>query len=167
MGVEPTPGEGAPLDAHAELPVDPDIVRPLHWQPSAMACVLVGGAAGTGLRYWVEELLPAVGAEWPWGTFLVNLLGAFILGFLLEGLALLGDDAGWRRRARLLLGTGFCGSFTTYSSFALEISLLGRDGAVPLAIGYGVASVVIGVMCAWLGIAASGAMLRRRRGEVS
>ncbi|MGV9711711.1 fluoride efflux transporter CrcB [Gordonia sp. NPDC003424] len=167
MGAEQSPGESAPPDAHGELPTDPDVVRPLHWRPAAMVLVLIGGAVGTGLRYWVEELLPAVGTGWPWGTFTVNLVGAFVLGVLLEGLAVLGDDDGWRRRARLLLGTGFCGSFTTYSSFALEMSLLARDGAVPVAIGYGVTSVVAGVVCAWLGIATAGAALRRRAGDVS
>ncbi|MDY6808934.1 MAG: fluoride efflux transporter CrcB [Actinomycetota bacterium] len=154
-------------DAHAELPVDPDTVRPLHLRPAAILWVLVGGACGTGLRFWVEELLPHHDTGWPWGTFTVNLIGAFALGALLEGLALSGEDTGWRRRWRLLLGTGFCGSFTTYSSFALEMSLLSHRGAVPLAVGYGLASVIAGVACAWVGIAVAGAVLRRRAGEVS
>lgn len=167
MGAEPAPRESAIRESHDELPTDPDAVRPLHVRPAAMAWVVLGGAAGTGLRYWVEELLPAVGTGWPWGTFLVNLVGAFVLGVLLEGLALSGDDDGRRRRARLLLGTGFCGSFTTYSSFALEMSLLAHRGAWPTAVGYGVASVAAGVGCAWLGIATATATLRRRAGEVS
>jgi CrcB protein len=156
-----------PADTHAELPTDPDTVRPLHLRPTAILWVLLGGACGTGLRYWVEDLLPHHDTGWPWGTFSVNLIGAFALGALLEGLARSGEDAGWRRRWRLLLGTGFCGSFTTYSSFALEMSLLSHRGAVPLAMGYGLASVVAGIVCAWAGIAVAGAALRRQTGEVS
>ncbi|WP_264074632.1 FluC/FEX family fluoride channel, partial [Mycolicibacter minnesotensis] len=60
------------------------------------------------------------------------------------GLTRLGDDSGWRRRARLCAGTGFCGAFTTYSTFALEIVLLGRHGHFGTAISYGVLSVVGG-----------------------
>ncbi|MGC4960437.1 fluoride efflux transporter FluC [Gordonia sp. DT101] len=153
-------------DPHTELPTDPDAVRPLHLRVDALAWVFAGGMAGTGLRYGVEQWLPAEGTGWPWGTFLVNLLGAFLLGALLEGLVRAGDDDGWRRRTRLLAGTGFCGSFTTYSSFALEASLITYRGAPLVAFGYGVTTVIVGLCCAWLGIAAAGALLRRG-GEVS
>ncbi|NDZ94076.1 CrcB family protein [Streptomyces sp. SID6673] len=153
-------------DPYADLPIDPDVVRPIHLRVSALAWVFAGGMVGTGLRYGVEQLLPAEGTGWPWGTFLVNVLGAFLLGALLEGLVLAGDDDGWRRRTRLLAGTGFCGSFTTYSTFALEASLLTHRGAPLVAVGYGVTTVIVGLLCAWFGIAAAGALLGRR-GEVS
>ena len=140
-------------DPHLELPVDPDVPgRPLHLRPSSLAWVFAGGVVGTALRYWVELAIPHDGAAWPWGTFLINLGGAFILGALLEGLARLGDDAGWRLRARLCAGTGGCGAFTTYSTLALEASLLGRNGHVGTAVSYGVVSVVAGIVTAWLGI---------------
>ncbi|MYR04851.1 chromosome condensation protein CrcB [Gordonia sp. SID5947] len=166
MGSDHFADRSYPDDSHAELPIDPDVIRPLHLRVSALAWVFAGGMAGTGLRYGVEQLLPAEGTGWPWGTFLVNLLGAFLLGALLEGLTLVGDDDGWRRRTRLLAGTGFCGSFTTYSTFALEASLLTHRGAPLVAAGYGVTTVVAGLFCAWLGIASVGSVLRRG-GEVS
>jgi CrcB protein len=155
---------GSP-DSHAELPSDPDVSatsgRPLHLRPSPLALVFAGGIVGTALRYWVENLLPHDASGWPWATFLINLGGAFILGGLLEALARLGDDSGWRQRVRLCAGTGGCGAFTTYSTFALEAVLLGRHGHVGTALGYGVVSVVGGVITAWLGIVLA-ANVRRR-----
>lgn len=152
-------------DSHTELPVDPDVVgppRPLHLRPSALVWVFAGGIVGTALRYLIETALPHDGSAWPWGTFLINLSGAFILGFLLEGLARLGDDSGWRQRARLCAGTGGCGAFTTYSTFALEAVVLGRNGQVGTAVSYGAVSVVGGVVTAWLGIVVAAAIHRRR-----
>jgi fluoride exporter len=153
-------------DSHAELPTDPDApakpLRPLHLRPSAMAWIFAGGVAGTALRYYTEKALPHDGASWPWATFLINLSGAFVLGGLLEGLARLGDDSGWRRRARLCAGTGFCGAFTTYSAFALEIVVLGRHGYLGTAVSYGLLSVVGGVITAWLGIAVMASVQRVR-----
>jgi len=155
-----------PRDSYAELLTDPDApakpLRPLHLRPSAMAWIFAGGIAGTALRYYIEKAMLHDGASWPWATFLINLTGAFILGGLLEGLARLGDDSGWRRRARLCGGTGFCGAYTTYSAFALEIVLLGRNGHFGTAISYGLVSVVCGVLTAWLGIVIMGSVHRGR-----
>ncbi|GAB7071255.1 fluoride efflux transporter CrcB [Mycobacterium hodleri] len=153
-------------DSHAELPSDPDVAarasRPLHLRPSALAWVFAGGVVGTALRYYGEVLLPHDGAAWPWATFGINLVGAFVLGALLEALARLGDDSGWRLRARLFAGTGVCGAFTTYSTFALEAVLLTRNGHLGTAIAYGLVSVVGGVLAAWLGIVVASAVHRRR-----
>lgn len=152
-------------DPHLELPVDPDSPgpqsRPLHLRPSSLALVFAGGVVGTGLRYWIERLLPHDGAAWPWGTFLINIVGAFVLGALLESLARMGDDSGWRLRARLCAGTGGCGAFTTYSAFALEAALLGRNGHVGTAVSYGVVSVVLGIVAAWLGIVVAAGSRKR------
>ncbi|MDX1888859.1 fluoride efflux transporter CrcB [Mycolicibacterium sp. 050158] len=151
-------------DSHRELPSDPDAGpdRPLHLHPSALAWVFLGGVVGTALRYVGELVLPHDAAGWPWATFLINLVGAFVLGALLEGLARLGTDSGWRQRVRLLAGTGVCGAFTTYSTLALETVLLQRHGQVGTAVAYGVVSVVGGVVTAWLGIVVAAGVHRRR-----
>jgi CrcB protein len=153
-------------DPRRELPVDPDsappTVRPLHLRASALAWIFAGGVVGTALRYSIELLLPHDGAAWPWATFLINLSGAFILGVLLETLARMGDDSGWRQRARLCAGTGGCGAFTTYSTFALETVLLTRNGHLTTATGYGVATVVLGIVAVWLGIVVAAGVHRSR-----
>ncbi|GAB5905826.1 MULTISPECIES: fluoride efflux transporter CrcB [Mycobacteroides] len=139
-------------------------VRPLHLRPYALLWVFLGGVCGTALRYWFEKMWPATGAAWPWGTFAVNLTGAFILGALLETLTLLGPDGGWRQRARLFVGTGICGAFTTYSAFALEISTLARNGFAGLGVGYALVSITAGLAAAMAGIAAAAAVLGRYSG---
>jgi fluoride exporter len=114
--------------------------------------VALGAAAGTPARYGMSVLWPTVAGGWPTGTFVTNLLGAFVLGLLLDGLARRGSDTGRRRLARLLFGTGFCGAFTTYSTMAVETDLLFRSHDIALGIVYGVASVVGGMLASALGI---------------
>ncbi|MFN7242544.1 MAG: fluoride efflux transporter FluC, partial [Dietzia cercidiphylli] len=83
--------------------------------PVAVGLVALGGAVGSALRATVAVMLPGT----PLGaTLAVNVLGAFLLGLVLEWLAASGERLGERRRAgvRLLLGTGVCGGFTTYSA---------------------------------------------------
>jgi CrcB protein len=67
-----------------------------------------------------------------------------------------GRDAGWRRRARLLIGTGLCGAFTTYSALAVETDLLVRDHRAALAAGYLAATVLTGLAATAAGLLAAG-----------
>jgi CrcB protein len=128
--------------------------RPAHRQPVLLAWVVLGGCAGTALRVAAEALLPRP-AELPLPTLAVNLVGAFVLGALLEGLARRGTDAGRRRVVRLLVGTGFCGGLTTYSTFAVEVDLL-LGGRPLLGVGYGLLTVLLGLVAAGAGVAAAG-----------
>lgn len=140
-------------DAHPELPLDPD-TPPLHLHTGAVALVFVGGAIGTAARYGLAELAPTHPHGWPTGTFVANVVGALLLGVLLEALVRRGgDDSVRRQRARLLGGTGFCGGFTTYSTFAVESALLVRSHDTGLALGYLAASVVAGIIATAVGIA--------------
>ncbi|GAB2458555.1 FluC/FEX family fluoride channel [Jatrophihabitans fulvus] len=138
------------------------MTRPVHRRPAAIGLVFAGGAVGTAVRQGFEALAPATSGRWPVGTFVANVVGALVLGALLEALTRSGDDSGRRRRARLLVGTGFCGGLTTYSTFAVESDLLVRDGHGGLAAAYLVATVVTGIVVAVLGIAAAAAVHRRR-----
>ena len=99
--------------------------------------VAIGGAAGSVLRYWVSHLLgaAAVGEGFPWATFTVNVVGSLGLGMVFvlgEGRTMFGADA------RVLLGTGVMGGFTTYSAFNLESLGLLQNGA------YGRAALYMG-----------------------
>jgi fluoride exporter len=136
-------------DSHSELPLDPD-TGPL--TSTLIGLVGIGGALGTAARYGLASWLPA-GAGLPRGTLIANLVGAVILGVLIEALARRGPDLGSLRRARLLIGTGFCGGLTTYSTLAVETDLLIRAHRVGLAAGYAVLSVIAGVALAGLGVA--------------
>ena len=93
-------------------------------------------------------------------TFAINLVGAFVLGLLLEALARSGEDLGWRHGIRLFAGVGFCGAFTTYSTLALDAVQLGRHGAWPAAALYTLGSVGGGLILAALGIALGAAHAR-------
>ncbi len=125
--------------------------RAPHRDLRLLALVAAGGAAGSMARYGVGLLLPPSSGGWPWGTFAVNVLGAFLLGWLLEAVARRGPETPRLRRVRLFAGTGVLGGFTTYSSLALETTGLTGDGAWLVAAGYVGATLVLGTLAALLG----------------
>jgi CrcB protein len=140
------------------VPVDPE---PGPLTPALIGLVGLGGAIGTAVRYAISRWLPT-GSGFPWGTLLANLVGAAVLGVLLELLARRGSDTAVRRRIRLLLGTGFCGGLTTYSTLAVETDLLVRAHREGLAATYAAVSVAAGMVAAGLGIAIATRAHRRR-----
>ncbi|HEU4997298.1 MAG TPA: CrcB family protein [Lapillicoccus sp.] len=156
--------DGPGRNGHPELPLDPDLPpsTPPHLTWSGVGLVFGGGVVGTMARFAVGELLPPWGA-WPAATFSVNVVGALVLGVLLEALGRRGPDLGFRQRLRLLIGTGFLGAFTTYSALAVETSLLVREGYAPVALGYAAGSVVVGLLASVLGIWVAAAHHRVRR----
>lgn len=130
-------------------PVDPD---PGPLAVGLIGLVGIGGAIGSLVRYGVAQWL-STPTGFPWPTFLVNLAGALSLGVLLERLTRGGPDAGRPRQLRLLVGTGFCGGLTTYSTLAVETDLLIRGHRVGLAAIYALASVIAGLLVVAAGIA--------------
>lgn len=128
--------------------------RPAYLRPGAWATVAVGGAAGTLARHGVDVLAPG------WSTLAVNLTGAFALGLLLQLYASRGAGDPRGTHVRLLLGTGFLGGFTTYSTLALQTGRLLRDGAGP-ALAYGGGMVLAGLACATAGVALASVVVRR------
>ncbi|GAP57560.1 MULTISPECIES: CrcB family protein [Arthrobacter] len=125
--------------------------RPLHLHGRFVLLVAAGGILGALSRYGFGMALPAPGA-WPLPTLLINLSGALALGWLLEALARSGPDAGLRRIARLGIGSGFLGAYTTYSTLALDSVHLFGAGRGMDAMWYLAASLLGGVAATTLGI---------------
>jgi len=124
--------------------------RPVHLSWTSIGLVAVGGGLGTGLRYLINMLTPKV-ACLPIATFGINVIGAFLLGVLLELLADRSLDTGWSRRIRLGVGTGGLGGFTTYSALATETVVLAASH-IERAIGYAAGTVIIGGVASIAGI---------------
>jgi CrcB protein len=112
--------------------------------------ITVAGGLGTALRYGVSVASARfLSAEMPFGTLLVNVLGSFALGVVAEALAnatVLGVEA------RLILGVGLLGGFTTYSSFNLETLRLAQGGQLDRALLYAVATLVGCLVAGWAGM---------------
>ena len=111
----------------------------------------LGGSIGSILRYlcqkWIYYLYPH---PYPWGTFTVNLGGCLVIGILFgigEKTSALSPE--WR----LLLTTGFCGGFTTFSTFAYENMMLLRNGDLTYFLLYTILSIVLGVAGVFGGVA--------------
>jgi fluoride exporter len=121
----------------------------LHWR--YVGLVALGGTFGTAARYLLTQTLPSWHSV-PVATLVVNVVGAFALGVLLAALSRRGRDVGLRRTIRLLIGTGFLGGFTTYSSLAVETDALLSSGQGQLALAYALGTIVIGGLAATSGI---------------
>ncbi len=122
--------------------------------------VALGGAAGAVGRYALSYLVnQAGGAVFPWGTLTVNLLGSFLLGFL-TGLT---AESFVSSRARALLGIGFLGSFTTFSTFAVESLNLLRKGEWVAALSNLAVTNIAGVVAAFSGLLVSRALVMSLR----
>lgn len=111
---------------------------------------MAGGAGGAALRLAVDDAFDARAAEWPWGTFVVNIAGALLLGYLVARVMV---SAGAESLALPLWGTGFLGALTTFSTFSLEIYLLGDAGRPGLAVVYAAVTLVAGLTAAIWGMA--------------
>lgn len=118
-----------------------------------LALISLGGALGAAARYELTLAFPVHAGHFPFTTFAINISGAFLLGVLLEWLVRHRDDTHW---ARWLFGVGLLGAFTTFSTMAVELTLLARDGHPLLAVGYAAASLGVGVAAVLAGLVATG-----------
>lgn len=115
----------------------------------ALICIFLGGGTGSVLRYCVQLALHEriVPYNFPWATFTVNIVGSFLIGlfYALSARFNLPTDI------RLLLTTGLCGGFTTFSTFSNDSLILLKQGLHGLFLLYVVLSVTLGVAAALLG----------------
>lgn len=113
--------------------------------PRTVLLIAVGGAVGTLARYELSLAVPVHPGTLPITTLLINVVGAFLLGALL---GTIGRDAPNDRIMRPLLGVGFLGGFTTFSTFAVETVQLVRHDHAALAAVYVIASIALGLAAA-------------------
>jgi CrcB protein len=105
-----------------------------------------GGALGSMFRYFTGTVVRT--SQWPMATFLVNIVGSFILGmFVAWGIKQEGTLKNWI----LFAGTGFCGGFTTFSAFTVENLRLLQESKWQMAVIYILSSILLGIIAAFLG----------------
>ncbi len=110
----------------------------------SLLLVALGAAVGAAARWLVDRSVQSRHTSvFPWGTFVVNVLGSLLLGVLL--------GARSAPDLVLVLGTGFCGGFTTFSTFSFETVVLAGEGRAAVARGYVLASLAAGLGAAYLG----------------
>ncbi|OBG29176.1 fluoride efflux transporter CrcB [Mycobacterium sp. 852002-51057_SCH5723018] len=121
-----------------------------------LAAVFAGGALGALARAALSTLAVDDPSSWPWSTFTVNIVGAFLVGYFTTRLLERLPVSSYRRP---LLGTGLCGGLTTFSTMQVETLRMIERGHWALAIGYTVTSIVLGLLAVHLATA----MVRRVR----
>jgi CrcB protein len=113
-----------------------------------LLAIFAGGVAGALARAGLLELAPTHAGRWPWVTFGVNVAGSLLLGFV-------ATHRSPASRARALIGTGFCGALTTFSTMQLELLELLDAERVGVAMVYASGSVVAGLVGVALGVRAA------------
>src|SRR5690242_6009844 len=106
-----------------------------------LAAIFAGGFVGTVARAELAEAWPTRPGQWPWATFIVNIAGAFALGYFTTRLQERLPLSSYRRP---LLGTGFCGGLTTFSTVQVELLRMLDADRLGLALAYALASVAAG-----------------------
>lgn len=110
----------------------------------------LGGFFGSIARFWLGSYVTGrLGARFPYGTFLINISGSFLIGLIVT---LLAERTHWNANLLYLIPIGFIGAYTTFSTFELEAFRSVRGGDVLLALLYVVLSVCLGFLAVWLGI---------------
>ena len=106
-----------------------------------LAAIFAGGFVGAVARAELAEALPRHSGQWPWSTFIVNIVGTALLGYFTTRLQERLPLSAYRRP---LLGTGFCGALTTFSTVQVELLAMLDDGDAGLAAAYAAVSIAVG-----------------------
>ena len=110
----------------------------------------LGGFLGSIARYWLGAYITyRMGARIPYGTFVINVSGSFLIGLVVT---LLAERAHWSPNLLYLIPIGFIGAYTTFSTFELEAFRDVRNGDIFLAMLYVSLSVAVGFVAVWLGV---------------
>lgn len=112
-----------------------------------LAAIAVGGAIGAVSRIWIGKHLTTADDSWPWATFIINVTGSFALAYFATRLQERLPQSTYRRP---LLGTGFCGAYTTFSTVQVELLKIVEAHRYGLAVGYALVSVAAGLAAIWI-----------------
>ena len=112
-----------------------------------LAAIFAGGAIGAITRVWLSQHYVQSDTSWPWTIFLINITGSFLLGYFATRLQERLPQSTYRRP---LLGTGFCGAYTTFSTMEVEILKMIEADHYLLAITYAIVSLLTGITAIWL-----------------
>ncbi len=121
-----------------------------------LAAIFAGGALGAAARVWIGRHLSGAAPDWPWATFTINITGSFALAYFATRLQERLPQSTYRRP---LLGTGFCGAYTTFSTVQVELLKIVEAHRYGLAAGYAAASIAAGYAAIWIATA----LVRRTR----
>jgi fluoride exporter len=121
-----------------------------------LAAIFAGGMVGAVLRVWIVRRLVTDPTQWPWAVFIINVTGSAALAYFATRLQERLPQSTYQRP---LLGTGFCGAYTTFSTVQLEIVVMLDHHADGLAVAYACASITAGLAAVWL----TTALVRRTR----
>src|SRR3954449_9059140 len=127
-----------------------------HLDARELGAIFAGGFAGAAARAEISEVLPLDAGAWPWATLLVNVAGAFLLGYCVTRLQERLPLSAYRRP---FLGTGFCGGLTTFSTMQVELLQMLDADRIGLAVAYAAGTVAIG----FAGVAVASNLVRRSR----
>jgi len=111
--------------------------------------VFVGGGIGSVLRYVIGKAFSPLSVGFPWGTFSVNIIGSLSIGIFM-GIALKNNY--FSENQILLLVTGLCGGFTTFSAFAYENQQFLKEGDLTSFVTYSLGSLTLGILAVFLGL---------------
>jgi CrcB protein len=112
-----------------------------------LAAIFAGGAIGAVARVWLSQRYVQRDVSWPWTIFAINITGSFALGYFATRLQERLPQSTYRRP---LLGTGFCGAYTTFSTMEVEILKMIEANRYVLAVTYAIVSLIAGVAAIWL-----------------
>jgi fluoride exporter len=129
------------MNQHGERPKVAPGAGSMTFDMRAISAIFAGGFAGTVLRVALAESWVHGDGGWPWATLVVNIFGAFLLGYVATRLQERLPPSTWPRP---LLGTGLCGALTTFSAFQLELFLMFEAGKSGMAVAYAAVTVAGG-----------------------
>ena len=138
-----------PIDSDVDFRVRSQRLELVRSHGAVLAAIAIGGGIGAVCRYALSQALPTRAGQFPWATFVTNVLGCFLIGVLM---VLITEVWPAHRLVRPFLGVGILGGFTTFSTYAVEIRGLLQPGSVGPAFTYLAGTLVCAMLAVMIGV---------------